>query len=77
MVVGNAMMLTAIGLGIGLLGAVALARPLAVLLFDTGPYDAATFVLVPALLAMIAAVAAWVPARRAAKVDPLSALRPD
>jgi putative ABC transport system permease protein len=77
MVVQHAMLLTAAGLGIGLIAAFALARPLAVLLFEMGPYDVATFVGVPALLAAIALLASWLPARRAAQVDPLTALRPE
>lgn len=77
MVVRQAMTLTALGLGLGLIAAFALARPLAVLLFEIAPYDLTTFVLVPTLLAAIAAVASWLPARRAARADPLKALRQD
>jgi putative ABC transport system permease protein len=75
MVVRQSMLLTAGGLAIGLFGAVALARPIAVLLFEMGPYDIVTFVAVSAMLATITLFASWLPARGAASVDPLDALR--
>jgi putative ABC transport system permease protein len=75
MVIGQSMLLTAAGLGIGLLAAFALARPLATLLYETRAHDIATFMTVPTLIALISLVACWLPARRAARVQPLTALR--
>ncbi|MBR9988581.1 MAG: ABC transporter permease [Gemmatimonadetes bacterium] len=75
MVVGQSMLLTAAGLGIGMLAALVLARPLAALLYETRAHDIVTFAAVPTLLAAIALVACWLPARRAARVQPLNALR--
>lgn len=75
MVLRQSMLLTAAGLAIGLIGAVALARPIAVLLFEMGPYDIVTFSAVSAMLVTITLIASWLPARGAASVDPLDALR--
>jgi putative ABC transport system permease protein len=44
-------------------------------LFGVTPYDPLTFLIVPPLLALIALIACWLPARRAARIDPLVALR--
>ena len=80
-VVGEGMAVVAVGLSIGLLLSVALTRVLQSTLFDTGllfgveTTDALTFAGVTLLLAAIAAVACFIPARRAAKVDPIVALR--
>jgi predicted permease len=80
-VVGEGMAVVAIGLAIGLLLSVALTRVLQSTLFDTGllfgvqATDALTFAGVTLLLAAIAAVACAIPAHRAAKVDPVVALR--
>ena len=60
-------------LGIG--AALTLTRVLAALLFDVSPTDPATFVIVACLLAPVAVVPSYLPARRAARVDPLVALR--
>lgn len=75
MVVQRSMLLTVTGLAIGLVAAFVLARPLAVLLFELSPWDLTTFAAVPALLAGTALLASWIPARRAARIDPLRALR--
>ena len=75
MVVGRSLRLTLAGLAVGTVAALALARPLAVLLFELSAHDVATFTIVPAILAAVALVASWVPARRAAHIDPLKALR--
>ena len=75
MVVQRSMLLTFTGLAIGLVAAFALARPLAVLLFELSPWDLPTFATIPALLAGVALIASWIPARRAARIDPLKALR--
>jgi predicted permease len=74
-VLGQGMRVVLIGAGIGLVGALALARVLRNLLFEVAPTDPATFVCVTLLLAAVALVACYVPARRAARIDPLVALR--
>ena len=67
--------LTAVGVGVGLLGALGLTRVLASLLFGIGATDPVTFVSVPVVLVLVALSACWLPARRAARLDPLTALR--
>lgn len=74
-VIWQGMLLIAIGLALGLVAARLLTKLLADLLFGIKPTDPATFVLIAAVLAMAALVACWIPARRAARVDPLIALR--
>jgi len=66
-----------IGVGIGMLGSFATARMIQSLLFDVQPTDPLTFVTVAAMLILVAALACYVPARRATRVDPLVALRYD
>jgi len=75
LVLRRAMLLAAIGIGIGIAGALALTRYLTTLLFGVKPFDAVTFVGVALVLAVVVLVACLVPARRAAKIDPLDALR--
>ena len=75
MVLKEGMGLALAGIALGLLGAYALTRLMAALLFDVSPTDPVTFVAVPALLAAIALFASWVPAHRAASVTPLEAIR--
>ncbi|MFN2508451.1 MAG: ABC transporter permease [Chthoniobacterales bacterium] len=75
LVVGGGMKLTAAGVLIGLTAAFALTRLLETLLFGVKPFDATTLCAVALLLAGIALLACWVPARRAASVNPLIALR--
>lgn len=77
LVVGESLKLAAIGLAIGLAGSLAVGRALATLLFGVGTADPATFAATAALLLAVAIVAAYVPARRAMRVDPMSALRAD
>jgi ABC-type antimicrobial peptide transport system permease subunit len=69
------MWLAVIGIGIGVAGAVAVTRYLTSLLFGVKPIDTVTFVAVAVVLAVVVFVACMVPARRAAKIDPLEALR--
>ena len=75
LVVGEGMKLIVVGIGIGLLGAVAVTRWMKSLLFGVGANDPVTFVVITLLLMIIALLACWLPARRATKVDPLVALR--
>ncbi|HEU4431965.1 MAG TPA: ABC transporter permease [Pyrinomonadaceae bacterium] len=75
LVVRQGMVLVLIGLGIGLIGAFGLTRVMASLLFGVTAKDPITFVFVAGLLAVVAFVACFIPARRATKVDPLTALR--
>jgi predicted permease len=74
-IVGEAGLLTSIGIAIGVGGALALGRFLQSLLFQVKPTDPATFVVVAFLLAATALLASYVPARRAMRVDPMVALR--
>jgi ABC-type antimicrobial peptide transport system permease subunit len=75
LVVRRGMVLVACGLAIGLAGALAAARLLDSLLFETPIYDPLTFVAVPVLLAVVSLTACVIPARRASAVDPNVALR--
>jgi putative ABC transport system permease protein len=63
------------GIAIGVAGAFALTRYLTTLLFGVPPIDLMTFIVVAVLLVVVALLACVIPARRAAKVDPLVALR--
>jgi ABC-type antimicrobial peptide transport system permease subunit len=75
LVLQRAMVLALVGIGIGIAGAVAVTRYLTSLLFGVKPIDTLTFVAVAMVLAVVVFVACLVPARRAAKIDPLEALR--
>jgi putative ABC transport system permease protein len=75
MVVGSGMFLALIGVAAGLIGAFAVTRLMASLLFGVSPTDLVTFGLVTAGLLVVALLACYIPARRATKVDPLIALR--
>jgi len=75
MIMGHGLRLTLIGLAIGAAGALALTRLLTNLLYAVKPSDPLTFMAVSLLLAMVALLACYIPARRAMKVDPMVALR--
>jgi len=75
LVVRQAFMMTAAGLAAGLWAAFALVQYLSTFLYGVTTHDAASFVIVPLVLAVVAAIACLVPARRAARMDPLKALR--
>jgi ABC-type antimicrobial peptide transport system permease subunit len=77
LVVGQAMTLAVIGVAVGVAAAIALTRVLASLLFGVSASDPLTFAGVCVLLMMVVAAAAYLPARRATRVDPLVALRAD
>jgi len=74
-VLGQGLRLALIGVGAGIVLALAATRLLRSLLYGTSPTDAATFVAVATLLVAVAAGASFVPALRASRVDPLTALR--
>jgi putative ABC transport system permease protein len=74
LVIGQGMLLVLIGVVIGLAASFALTRLLDSLLFGVRPTDPLTFVGIAVLLAVAAMIACWIPARQAAKVDPLTAL---
>lgn len=75
LVLMNGLTLALLGLGIGVAGALALTRVLATILYGVGPRDPLTMVSVGVILAAVALIACFVPARRATKVDPMVALR--
>ncbi len=75
LVLGQGMKLVGFGIALGLTGAVALTRWMATLLFEVKATDPMTYVLVAGVLIATALLACWIPARRAAKVDPMIALR--
>ncbi len=75
MVLRQAMAPVAIGLAAGLAGGVAMQKLLGALLFGVKGPDVATMAAVPLLLAAVAAMASWAPARRATRIDPAVALR--
>jgi ABC-type antimicrobial peptide transport system permease subunit len=77
MMLGRGMKLTMAGLAIGLAGAVSLTRLMASLLFGVSATDVVTFVLVTLFLGMVAFAASYFPALRAARLDPMAALRED
>jgi predicted permease len=75
LVVRQGMVLAAVGVGIGLIGAFALTRLMGSLLFGVQSTDPLTFVVIAMLLAVIALLASYIPARRAARIDPMVSLR--
>jgi predicted permease len=75
LVLKQSLTLAALGSALGIAGAVAVTRLMGRFLFETSPLDPLTYSLVPVLFCLIALAAAWSPARRAASVDPMVALR--
>jgi putative ABC transport system permease protein len=75
LVVGHAMILIAIGIGVGLLGALACTRLMGSLLYGVGGWNALNFISIAVLIAAVAFLACWLPARRAARINPIEALR--
>ena len=75
MVLEQGVRLAVAGVGIGLVAALLLTRVMRSMLFGVGVVDPETFVLVPLVLLAVAALASYVPARRATRVDPIEALR--
>lgn len=75
MVIAQGMKIVVAGLVIGIIAALALTRVMASLLYGVSPFDPITFCSVPLLLAIVALVACYIPARRTTKIDPITALR--
>jgi len=75
LVVGQGMRLALTGIAIGIVAALAVTRGMNSLLFSVRPYDPLTFLAVSSILAAVALLAGWLPARRAARIDPVLALR--
>jgi len=75
MILAQTIKLTVLGVAIGLAGAFVVSRFLSSLLFGVGTHDPVTFLAVALLLILVAVVAAYLPARRAMRVDPIVALR--
>jgi putative ABC transport system permease protein len=75
LVVREGMVVAALGIGAGIAGSLALSRVMSTLLFDVTPHDPATLTMVAAGLTAVALAACCIPARRAARVDPIVALR--
>jgi putative ABC transport system permease protein len=75
LIIKKGFVLIVVGLVIGVAGGLALTRVLRSLLYGVTPTDPATFVLVSLLLGAVGLLACYIPARRAAKIDPMAALR--
>jgi ABC-type antimicrobial peptide transport system permease subunit len=75
MVIGEASWMAAIGVAAGVAGALALGRVIASMLYGLKAWDPATILVSATLLIVVALAASWIPARRAAGVDPMRALR--
>jgi ABC-type antimicrobial peptide transport system permease subunit len=77
MVIREGLVLTAVGVGIGIIGSLAAGQVVSTLLYGVSARDPLTLVGVVVALAIVSTVASWLPARRAARVDPLVAMRGD
>jgi ABC-type antimicrobial peptide transport system permease subunit len=75
LVIGDGMRLTSVGLGLGILLSLGAARLLSSMLYEVSPTDALIFTVAPALLAAAALAACYIPAHRAARVQPMAALK--
>jgi ABC-type antimicrobial peptide transport system permease subunit len=75
LVLGQGMRLVGLGVGIGSLGALGLNRGLVGMLYEVKPGDPSVFAVMSLVLLLVALLASWLPARRAARVDPMVALR--
>jgi len=75
LVLRRGLKLAGAGIVLGLIGAISLTQLLRSLLFGVSPADPITFLAVPLLMVLVGLLACWLPARRAAKVDPMEALR--
>jgi putative ABC transport system permease protein len=75
LVVREGVRLAAVGLGIGFVAALAISRILRSMLYGVSTTDPLTFIVIPILLLAVTVLACWVPARRAARLDPILALR--
>ncbi|MBV9223561.1 MAG: FtsX-like permease family protein, partial [Acidobacteriaceae bacterium] len=75
LVLKRGMTMALLGTGVGLLCSFVIARVMSRLLYETSPYDPWTLLIAPATLCLVALVSIWVPAGRAAAVDPIQALR--
>jgi ABC-type antimicrobial peptide transport system permease subunit len=72
---GQGLKLSALGIGIGLLAAFAVTRVMSSMLVGVSPTDPLTFAAIAAFFLGVTALACWIPARRAARLDPVAALR--
>lgn len=75
MVVKQGMLLATIGIAVGVTASLVLTRLLATVLYGVQPRDPLAFLAASAILAVVALLAAWLPARRALRIDPIEALR--
>lgn len=77
MVVREGLELTAVGVGVGIVASLACTQVISKMLFNVSPVDLPTYVGVTLVLSSVAFLACWIPARRAARVDPMTSLRAD